>query len=113
MPVGGKAFFTMFILLVCLVLMVQNYPADLVMLGGTIIFFITGVLPGEKGELWPPLGLRRDGGVGGWQFGNGGRGGGKTWGSTCRCHVLSAWRSRLEWVSRSTVGLQHDLSPLW
>ena len=40
----------MFILLVCLVLMVQNYPADLVMLGGTIIFFITGVLPGEKGE---------------------------------------------------------------
>ena len=49
-PVGGKAFFTMFILLVCLVLMVQNYPADLVMLGGTIIFFITGVLPGEKGE---------------------------------------------------------------
>ena len=47
--VAGKAFFTMFVLLVCLVLMVQNYPADLVMLGGTIIFFITGVLPGERG----------------------------------------------------------------
>jgi hypothetical protein len=33
----------------CLVLMVQNYPADLVMLGGTILFFIFGVLPGERG----------------------------------------------------------------
>jgi hypothetical protein len=55
--VSGKAFFTLFILLVCLVLMVQNYPADLVMLAGTVIFFVTGIIPAEKGAYRRPLWL--------------------------------------------------------
>ena len=45
----ASSWFAGFVLLVSLVLMVRNYPADLVMLAATLIMFIGGVIPAEKG----------------------------------------------------------------
>jgi len=45
---GNDSWFAAFVMLVALVLMVRNYPADLVMLAATLIMFIGGVIPAEK-----------------------------------------------------------------
>jgi di/tricarboxylate transporter len=47
----NSSWFAGFVLLVSLVLMVRNYPADLVMLAATLVMFIGGVIPAEKGTL--------------------------------------------------------------
>lgn len=46
---GNDSWFAAFVMLVSLVLMVRNYPADLVMLAATLVMFIGGVIPAEKG----------------------------------------------------------------
>ena len=45
----STSWFAGFIMLCALVLMVRGYPADLVMLGATLVMFIGGVIPAAKG----------------------------------------------------------------